>query len=248
MKFIGGKMKSGGLQIASGNGLSSLAGILVGVLAVVVVLAVVGIFVIVVVANRAEPDPNGRRPFTVYLFGVSFITLWTAVVGSIGLVTSLVRLIGTYSGPAGPGIHPVGDAVARNVVLSGLVLVVSLAILVVHLRKGLEYARAEGSSAGPSGRVAQTYVAAVAFVSILVLVVAVILAVYTIFQLVAPGVFVASGGRVGAARSLIDSGYVALVLLAVLGTHRGLVAPGIQVLDVWKSRKSAAPEAPQPPA
>lgn len=238
-------MKSIGLQ--TGNGVSSLAGLMVGVLAILVVLAVVGIFVVVVVANRAEPDPRGRRPFTVYLFGVSFITLWTAVVGSIGVVVSLVRLIGT-STASGPGIHPVGDAVARNAVLAGLVLVVSLVILVMHLGKGLEYARGEATPTGPSGRVAQTYVAAVAFLSILIFVVAVVVAVYTIFQLIAPGVFAASGGRVTTARSLIDSGYVALVVLAVLVAHRRLVPPGIQVLDLWKTGRSAAPESTQPPA
>ena len=239
-------MSTSGFLSAKGNGVSSGAGILIGVLAVVVVLAIVGVFVIVVVANRAEPDPNGRRPFTTYLFGVSFVTLWTAVVGSIGVVSSLVRLIGKDSA-SGPGIHPVGDSVARNVVLAGLVLIVSLAVLVVHLRKGLEYARAEGHPAGPSGRVAQTYVAAVAFVSILVLVIAVVVAMYTLFQLVAPGAFAASGGRVGAARTLINSGYVALVLVVVLGAHRALVSPGIQVLDLWKPRQPTAPEAPRPP-
>jgi hypothetical protein len=242
-------MGSNGLLSSGSNGVSSLAGVLTGVLAVVVILAIVGIFVIIVVANRAEPDPNGRRPFTVYLFGVSFITLWTAVIGSIGVVTSLVRLIGTTTS-SGPGIHPVGDAVARNVVLSGLVLLVSLAILVTHLRRGLEYARAEGrptGAAGPSGRVAQTYVAAIAFVAILILVVTVIVTVYTLFQIAAPGVFAPSRGRVGSAKSLIDSAYITIVLLVVLGVHRGMVAPGIQVLDGWKRRKApASPESPPP--
>jgi len=163
------------------------------------------------------------------------------------------RVIGTYTS-SGPGIHPVGDAVARNVVLAGLVLLVSLAILVTHLRKGLKYARAEGrptGAAGPSGRVAQTYVAAIAFVAILILVVTVIMTVYALCQIIAPGVFAASGGRVGASRSLIDSAYITLALLVVLAVHRGLVSPGIQVLDVWKRPKtpgSAPPETPSPPA
>lgn len=225
-------------------GLSSFAGVLVGALAVVLVLAVIGIFVIVVVANRAEPDPNGRRPFTVYLFGVSFIALWTTDIGAIGIVVSLVRLIGTVHA-SGPGLHPVGDSVARDAVMSGIVLVVSLGVLAIHLGKGLEYARAESGPPGPSARVAETYVAAVAFVSILVLVVAVVLALYTVFQLIAPGVFAASGGRTGAARTLIDTGYVAVLIVAVLVTHHRLVTPGIQVLDVLRRRRSA-PQA-QPP-
>jgi hypothetical protein len=235
-------METGVALSAGSGGLFSITGLLVGALIVGVVFALFGVFVIVVVANRAEPDPHHKRPFTVYLFGVAFITLWTSVIGAIGVVISLVRLIGTTRA-VGPAIHPVGDAVARNVVLSLIVLLVSVTIFAVHLGKGLEYARADGAP-GPSTRVAQTYVAAVAFVSILASVVTLIVAIYAIFQLIAPGVFAAGGGRSGAGRTLIDSVYVSAVLAVVLVTHHRLVPPGIQVLDVLLRRRAGHPAPP----
>ena len=84
--------------------------------------------------------------------------------------------------------------------------------------------------------------AAVAFVSILGLVIMVIVSAYTIFEIVAPGVFFASGGRTGASRSLIDTVYVALVLAVVLVSHHRLTAPGIQILDVVKRRRQTPSE------
>ncbi|MGH9045641.1 MAG: hypothetical protein ACRDVP_12610 [Acidimicrobiales bacterium] len=232
-------------DLISGDGLGAIVSLLVvlGVLAFLLVLGVVGVVVILVVANRAEPDPSGRRPFSVYLFAVSFITLWTAVLGAIGFVGSLVQLIGTTR-LAGPGIHPVGDAVARGAVLSGIVVVVSLAILVVHLGKGLEYARADGAARGPSGRVGQTYVAAVAFVSVLVFVLSVIVALYAVFKIIAPGVFGAAAGRTGAGRMIIDALWSAAVAIAVAASHRGLLPPGIQVLDLFRGKPPSA--LPQP--
>ena len=54
-------------------GASSIIGLVVGVLLVMILLGVLGVFV--VVANRAEADASGRRPLVVYLFGVAFITI-----------------------------------------------------------------------------------------------------------------------------------------------------------------------------
>jgi hypothetical protein len=51
--------------------------VLISVVAVVVVPALIGFFVIAVVANRAGPDPSRRRPQRVYCFAVSFVTIQT---------------------------------------------------------------------------------------------------------------------------------------------------------------------------
>ena len=76
------------LSVSGGGfGLLPLAGALIEVLAVLVVLALVGVFVIIVVANRADPDPSGRRPQSVYCFAVSFITLSTSIIGSAVVVS-----------------------------------------------------------------------------------------------------------------------------------------------------------------
>jgi len=206
------------------SGSSSVAGLLVGIGVVVLTLAVVGVFVIVVVANRAEPDPKGRRPFSVYCFAVSFVTLWTAVIGSITVVTGVVQLIGSHSGYHGSSLHPIGDQAARSAVFGALITLVSLAVLIFHLKKGLGFASDEGSQGGPSRRVAQSYVAAVSFISILIGVGAIVFSIYAIFEISGPGIFTSSyGGRIPTLRYLIDALYILLVAVLILMTHRKLV-------------------------
>ena len=51
------------------------------------------VLIIVVVANRAEPDPRGLRPHSVYLFGMSFVTLQLTYAGLILIATSVFSLI-----------------------------------------------------------------------------------------------------------------------------------------------------------
>jgi len=196
--------------------------LLLSLLGLVVILTVVGVLVIVIVSNRADPDPTGRRPLSVYLFGISFVTLLTAVVGSVAVVASLVSLIGSH----GPGV---GNAVARGAVLGGLITVVSVAVLVVHLRRGLRFAVADGT-AGPSQRIARSYVAAVAFVAVLVLVLSAIAGVYLVFVLVGPGVFGFGVSRTLAGEALIVTGYVAVVAVLIVLTHRNMVSPGLRFL------------------
>ncbi|HYA45455.1 MAG TPA: hypothetical protein VED59_07595, partial [Acidimicrobiales bacterium] len=123
----------------------STAFLAIAYLALAVAFAPIGVFVIVVVANRAEPDPTRRRPAVVYRLGVAFVTVWLALAGSAGFVTSLVNLIGSHSGSSGSsglfggsgGPHPIGDAAARGAVLGGLVCAASLAAMVSHLRRAL---------------------------------------------------------------------------------------------------------------
>jgi hypothetical protein len=223
----GGSLHSSAATSSGVGGLGSLVGVLIGLLGLVVLLAVVGVFVIVVAANRAEPDPSGRRPLSVYLFATSFIALIAAVVGSVTVVSSLVQLIGSHPGISRPGIHPIGDAAARGAVLGGLITLVSVAILFVHLRRGLLFARADGE-AGPSQRVARSYVAAVAFLSVLVLLAATVMGIYLLFEIAGPGIFGAGGGRIPAVRNLIVVAYVGLVAAFILHTHRDLVTPGLR--------------------
>lgn len=212
------------MNVVSVPGASSLIGLVVGVLSVVILLGILGAFVVIVVANRADADATGRRPLVVYLFGVAFITIWTAFIGSAAVVSSLVQLIGSHPGVYGGAIHPIGDAAARGVVLGGLVLLVSLVTFVFHFRKGIELAGGEGQSSSPARRCEQSYVSAVAFVSVLVIIISLVIAVYAIFQILAPGVF-GGAGRVPALRHLLDACYVVLAGGAILWRHLMLAAP-----------------------
>ena len=241
---VGGQVSSSGLSLGGGGlGLGTVVEALLEVLGVLILVAVVGIFVIIVVANRADPDPSGRRPQAVYYFAVSFITLATTIVGSAVVVVGLVQLMGHHSGS-------INNPVARTVVVGGLIALISLFLLVTHLRRGLMLARAEDVMPSPSQRVGQSYVAAVAFVSMLTLLVTGIVIAYLIFALIGPGVFGSFGGRTPSLRYLIVAAYLGLVALAVLQTHRNLLQPRLRLFPrgLHAVAPKAAPPAPEPPA
>ncbi len=228
-------------------GIGSAAGLLIGVLVLVLVLAAVGTFVILIVANRADPDPTGRRPFAVYLFGVSFITLWTALIGSAAMVAALVQLIGSHRGSSFSGaLHPIGDASARGAVLGGLITVVSVAALVVHLRKGLALREAQPSA--PCRRVAHSYVAAVSFVSVLIVLAAAVVVVYSIFRIAGPGVFGSGAGRTPSVRFLIDALYLGAAAAAIFFSHRTLVEMSPSVVGGPPAPSPMPPPPPSPPS
>ena len=218
-------------------GLGSFVEVLLVVLGVAVVLAVVGIFIIVVVANRADPDPSGHRPQSVYFFAVSFVTILTAVIASTVIVVALTLLIGSHS-------TPIADSIARAIVLGGLITLVSMTLLVTHLRRGLVLARVGTEPTSPSRRVGQSYVSVVTFVMVIVLLVVVVLSAYLVFALLGPGVFGSFGGRTHALRYLIDAVYVGVVAGIVLQTHRNLLWPG---LHLFGSRADSNVQ-PQTPA
>ena len=230
----------------SSGGLSILPAVLLSIFGVFFALvAVVGIFVVVVVANRAEPDPTGRRPLAVYYFAVSFFTLFASLFGSFVIVYGLVQLIGSHGGGhGGPGqIHPVGDAVARLAIVGGIVTVVALVVLVVHLRRGLELSDHADPRTGPIGRVAQSYVAAVSFVSILIAVVSIVVALYETVRIIAPGVFEVHETRVQTLRPMLAAAYLALAALVVLMTHIRMLPP-----DVRRPSATTAPAVSPPPS
>ncbi len=195
-----------------------IASIVLEILGLLVGAVIVGIFIIIVVANRAEPDETGNRPQSVYFFAVSFVALVSTILGSVVVVLSVVALIGHHS--------PIGNAVARAVVIGGLITVLSGALLWTHLRRGV--ALVGPGAANPSRRVAQSYVSSVAFLSVLILLFVTIVAVYLVFALVGPGVFGRFGGRTPTVRDLIDAVYIGLVAGIVLLTHRNLVTPGLR--------------------
>jgi hypothetical protein len=228
MLSAGATVAQGGSPLTVTQSAASSIGSVLNIVTIVVeflglffFMTIIGLVIIIVVANRADPDPSGRRPQSVYYFAVSFVTLVTSIIGSIVVFVSLIQLIGHH----GPGV---GDATARAVVLGALITIASVVLLRIHLRRGVDLVGSEVTS--PSRRVAQSYVSAVAFLSILILLVIAILVVYLIFVLAGPGVFGSLGGRTNAWRALLDALYVGAVAGFVLQTHRNLVSPGLQFL------------------
>ena len=144
---------------------SQLAGLTGGIFAAIAVaLALFSVIllvpIIIIVANRAEPDQRGLRSQSVYLFGMSFVSLQLTFAGSVLIVTSLFSVIA-------PHYSPLTNAVAREVVIGSLFVVLFGATLLLHLRRGIETARGDGVVAGPNMRVMQSYAAVVGFIYLL---------------------------------------------------------------------------------
>jgi hypothetical protein len=199
-----------------------LSGVIFEVFAFVAALSLVGVLVIIVVANRADPDPSGRRPQSVYCFAVSFMTLSLAIVGSAIALAGVVSVAGRHS-------NATTNGAARAIVLGGLIALVGLVLFALHLRRGLDLARAEGQPPGPSRRVGQSYISSIAFVSVVSFVVFSIFSVYVVFMLIAPNVFGSLGGRADSLRVLIVALYLWVVAIVVLVTHRGLLTPELEL-------------------
>jgi hypothetical protein len=196
----------------------------------------IGLFLIVVIANRADPDESGRRPMTAYFFIGAFITLWLSIVASIAVVASLINLIGSHndsndisngggfmsSGDLTYGtLHPIGDATARTCVLGGLVIIVAGAAYLIHRRRGLALANAGNAATSPSKRIERSYIAAVSFLCTLIWIVTAIVFTYTLFRIAAPGVF-GGGSRITEVRGILEELSILLIIGVVFIHHQDL--------------------------
>jgi len=206
--------------VLSGGGLSIIpaalaiaAGVFFGL------AAIVAVFVVIVVANRADPDPTGRRPLAVYLFGVSFFSIFVVLFGSFAIVLGLVQLIGSHPGVVSVSKHPVGDSVARVVVLGGIIVAVAALLLLTSLRRGLSLPEVLQGQPGPVDRVVQSYAASVSFVCVIISAVSLVVFVYEVFRILAPGVFELTGTRVAAARVLLAALYLTFASAAIVAAH-----------------------------
>jgi len=249
--------------------LSGLFGIVFLVIAVVLLLPLIigGVFVVVVVANRAEPDPSGNRPALVYALAVAFLTLFTTLFATTSLVAALCRLIGNEhhgggvtdffgsdSEASGGHQHPLGDSVARQAVISGIVALIAGVVCWLHLRAASRASAGVTAPIDPLARVRSSYVSAVSFVAVFVIVGATVVVLYDIFRGIAPGVFNSSGqgGSVDVLRSMIPALYLAVAAGAILVAHLRKAPPPFQpgVFGRWfggsPTAGAAAPAAPAP--
>ncbi|HTU36406.1 MAG TPA: hypothetical protein VMF35_00225 [Acidimicrobiales bacterium] len=198
-----------------------------GVVAAIAVLIAVSsslllIPIILLVANRAEPDLRGMRPTSVYLFGMSFVTLQLTFAGSVVIISSLFSVIA-------PHYTPLTNSVARSVVIGALFVVLAGATLLLHLGRGIETARGDGEPSGPNLRVMQSYAGVVSFIYFLQLIISMGVGIYLVFALIAPGVF----GSIGSSRSgtlalLLDIVYVMLASAYIVAAHSSLGPSALQ--------------------
>lgn len=216
------------LSSGTGLGLASFVGVFLDFLAVMIVVSLIGVVVIAVVANRADPDPTGRRPQSVYYFVVSFVTLGIAIVGSATVVTGVDILVGNHS-------NAVSNSAAKAILLGGLTALVSMFLLVAQLRRGLDLARTDAQAPSPSRRVGQSYAATVAFVSVVSLLVLFVLSVYLVSAIAVPGVFGSVGSQSGVAHVLVVAVYLLIASAVVWETHRKLVFPELNSSGAFRN-------------
>jgi hypothetical protein len=187
---------------------------------------------------------------------MSFISVFLTLFGTYAIVLGLVQLIGTHeqTGLQTYSLHPVGDAVARVVVISGLVVLVGAVLLRTHLRRGLALPEWKYGVYGPVGRVAQSYAAAVCFLGVLVAALAFIAVGYELSRLIAPGVFESTGPQIAVVRTVISSIYLLFAAVAVVVLHSRIPPSGFWG-DVWsphgrsgdpRPSEAEVPPAPQP--
>ncbi|MFI5035862.1 MAG: hypothetical protein ACHQFZ_06620 [Acidimicrobiales bacterium] len=201
-------------------------GTYVSVLVLLIVLASVGsivTYIIIVVANRAEPDPTGHRTSAIYHVGTAFIALWLEIAGVITIFVTLFALIGAGSTTYfSSEVHPLGDSTIRGITIGLLLSIVGGYTALTHRAKAIELASSDEVPASPSKRVVRSYAAVVSFISVLVVVVTVIAFLWAVLGLIAPGVY-RTGSRTVDIRTLLDEATVIAVFAWVFSTHRRLV-------------------------
>jgi hypothetical protein len=172
-------------------------------------------YIIIVVANRADPDPTGRRTSTIYHVGTAFLTLWLEVAGAITILATLFALIGSGGNR---------DSTIRGITIGLLLFLVGGFVTHTQRRKAVNLAESDFDDASPSKRVVRSYAAVVSFISVIVMVVALLAAVWAVLGLIAPGVYEATS-RTNDARVLLDEATVLAVFAWVFSAHRRLVVP-----------------------
>ena len=226
--------------MVTGQLVNAAGGVAAGVALALALFSVLFIvLVVVIVANRAEPDPRGMRPHTVYLFGMSFVTLQLTFAGSVLIMTAIFSLIA-------PHYSPMGNAVAREVVIGGLFVVIAGSVWVLHLRRGIQTAAGDSGPVQPNTRVMNSYAGVVAFIYLLELIFSFGMAVYLLFALIAPGVFGSLGSsRSGTLAVLLDLTYIMVASAIVLMIHANL---GPSVFPPRPGAQPVGASAPAAPA
>jgi hypothetical protein len=211
------------------SSMGAIVGTYVSVLVLLSVLASVGsivTYIIIVVANRAEPDPTGNRTSAIYHVGTAFIALWLEIAGVITIFFTLFNLIGAKSTTNfSTEVHPLGDSTIRGITIGLLLSIVGGYTALTHRAKAIELAGSDEAATSPSKRVVRSYAAVVSFIGVIVVVVTLLAFVWAVLGLIAPGIY-QTGTRTGDIRVLLDEATVLAVFAWVFSTHRRLVGVG----------------------
>jgi hypothetical protein len=213
--------------VADGTVFSGLAGFFFVLPIGFLVLAV-----LVLAGGRGEVDDSGRRTYALYLGVVSFIALFTALVGFTGVVNAVMDKVVDepdddevvvdndqggidFDFDTGGGGDE-NDQIARDAVQAGLVGVLALGVLAFHLRRRRDLVAPADFAGSAAGRVDRAYLYAVCFTAVLIFLFAGAIALYAVFRVIAPDV--TGSGDSALERQL---GLQQLVTLGFLATVAG---------------------------
>ena len=228
------------------------------VLAGLIVLAIAG------AANRQEsgrhdPDPTGRRPYVMYLVGITFIALFVLLFSSTALVSQVATIALGADGPhSSAALTQGGTEIAqpprpvpiepfdgnqeriRGAILAGLIALVAGLVLLFHATRLRQLINEPGFAQGPARRAYQVYLYAVCFVSVLTVMIAAVIAAFGLVRIIAPGTTDIDLGH-GFER---DEG----IKQFVIGAYLTIAASGLFVFH-WRRTtpfRSPPPEEPRP--
>jgi hypothetical protein len=175
--------------------------------------------------GRVAVDPDSdERPVVAYLFGGSFLTLWITYAGVLSISSTIIGLLGSHTAPFSlTEQHPYLDQVIRTLSQGLLVTGVAVTAYLMHRRRGIELVQSESDPSSPSRRVMKGYVAAVRFLSTVIVILGVLAFAYSFLQLIAPGVFQASGSRADTWITLLQTAVLLVVTGFVFRTHQALL-------------------------
>jgi len=196
--------------------------------------------ILVLVAGRRAPDTERSRTLTRYLDAVALLSTFVVLFAGYAIVAELSRffvnanhrsdsaidsVIGAASGRASSGsgsvtfrggrfvvAHASNDVIWRGVIQAALVLLAAALILAFHRRHRAAVIRHPGFEDTAGARVDLAFRYAVCFVAAFVILMALAVGLYGLFQAIAPGVAVPGGGTTARER-----GIAAAVSLLALG-------------------------------
>lgn len=192
--------------------------------------------VVLVLAGGRDIDATGKRTLTLYVVTVSFVALFTALIASTAVVSSLTEKIKDDESSEEfnfddedfedfedvefdtGGEVSENDRVLRGVVQGALVLLAAGAVLWFHHRRRREYSGERGFDGSAAWRADRAYIYVVCFTAILIFLFAAGFGSYNIFKLAGPGVFGSgddSDVRKAALQELLTLAWLALASLGL---------------------------------
>lgn len=220
-------------------------------------LALVALAIVAVATGHAEPDPEGRRAYGLYLAAVGFVAVLTVLFAATAAVGSVIDALveeDEYAGveefseedfffdegvDSGFALESDADDQAyADAVRGGLIALAGLAVYVLHRRRIDAVEEESMGREGPAWRVHHGYLLALAFLGVIVALVSASDALYGVFRSVAPGIT----GSLGDDSAERRAGLAQLLRSGVLATA------GVFVFQFhWRrSQRIATPPPPTP--